>query len=168
MRYDVAVIGLGVIGSACAAELAGQGRRVLGVDRFPRGQSLGSSRGGSRLLREFHPGRPDFGRLARTSRTAWQRLATQSGRELFARTGGLVVGSTTDAYWTAQLAEAARSDIPHELRGDLALRELAAHIGYPQTRWACTNRGQVCCSPSGASRLSRTPRPTVGPRCDTA
>ena len=131
MRYDVAVIGLGVIGSACAAELAGRGWRVLGVDRFPRGHSLGSSRGGSRLLREFHPGRPDLGGLARTSRTAWQRLAARSGRELFAATGGLVVGSTADEYWTAQLAEAARSDIPHELRQDLALRELAAHIRYP-------------------------------------
>jgi sarcosine oxidase len=130
MRYDAVVIGLGVIGSACAAELAGRGWRVLGVDRFPRGQSLGSSRGGSRLLREFHPSRPDLGRMARTSRTTWQRLAAQTGRELFFRTGGLVV-STADDYWTARLAEAARSNIPHELREDLALRELTAHIRYP-------------------------------------
>ena len=32
--YDVAVVGLGVAGAATAAELAGRGARVVGLDRF--------------------------------------------------------------------------------------------------------------------------------------
>ena len=32
--YDVAVIGLGAMGSAAAFHLAKRGRRVLGLDRF--------------------------------------------------------------------------------------------------------------------------------------
>ena len=48
---DVLVIGLGALGAAALHELAGRGTRVLGIDQFEPGHSLGSSHGRSRALR---------------------------------------------------------------------------------------------------------------------
>ena len=44
-RYDVIVVGAGPAGAATAGLLAGQGRRVVLVDkaRFPRGKACGAS-----------------------------------------------------------------------------------------------------------------------------
>jgi glycine/D-amino acid oxidase-like deaminating enzyme len=40
---DVIVVGLGADGSAAAAEVARRGERVLGIEAFPRGHTLGSA-----------------------------------------------------------------------------------------------------------------------------
>src|SRR5882762_5116052 len=49
--HDVIVVGLGAMGSAAASHLARRGVRVLGLEAFPRGHSLGSSHGESRVIR---------------------------------------------------------------------------------------------------------------------
>src|ERR1700738_534823 len=51
MTYDAIVIGLGAMGSAAAYQLARRGKRVLGLDAFPRGHTLGSSHGETRIIR---------------------------------------------------------------------------------------------------------------------
>ena len=54
--YDVIVIGLGGVGSfalrSLAKELKGQGKKILGIERFERGHTKGSSHGESRLFRK--------------------------------------------------------------------------------------------------------------------
>src|SRR5258708_31470274 len=49
--FDVAIIGLGVMGSAALAALARRGRRVVGIDRFTPGHDRGSSHGTTRAIR---------------------------------------------------------------------------------------------------------------------
>ena len=51
VSFDAAVIGLGAHGSAAAYHLAKRGLRVLGLERFARGHTLGSSCGLSRIIR---------------------------------------------------------------------------------------------------------------------
>jgi len=43
--FDAIVVGLGAHGSAAAAVLARRGERVLGLERFARGDAFGSSSG---------------------------------------------------------------------------------------------------------------------------
>ena len=43
--FDSIVVGLGAHGSAAAAALARRGQRVLGLERFGRGEGRGSSGG---------------------------------------------------------------------------------------------------------------------------
>ena len=50
-RCDVAVIGLGAMGSAAAYHLARRGKRVIAVERFEPGHDRGSSHGESRVIR---------------------------------------------------------------------------------------------------------------------
>ena len=50
--YDVAIAGLGAMGSAAAYHLAKRGVSVLGLDRFAPPHTLGSSHGETRIIRE--------------------------------------------------------------------------------------------------------------------
>ena len=52
--FDAIVVGLGAHGSAAAAALARRGQRVLGLERFGRGEAHGSSGGWSRMIRIAH------------------------------------------------------------------------------------------------------------------
>ena len=50
-RYDVAVIGLGAMGSAALYHLAKRGLRAVGIERFAPGHDRGSSHGDTRIIR---------------------------------------------------------------------------------------------------------------------
>lgn len=90
--YDVAVAGLGAIGSAAAAELSGRGLRVLGLDRYRPPHALGSSHGGSRMLREaYYRGTP-YVPFLETARAGWTALEERSGLALVRPADSLMIG----------------------------------------------------------------------------
>ena len=49
--FDVAVVGLGAMGSATLFNLARRGLRVIGLEQFAPGHDKGSSHGESRAIR---------------------------------------------------------------------------------------------------------------------
>ena len=53
-RHDLAIIGLGAMGSSVAFHLARRGARVVGFDRFTPPHDRGSSHGQSRIIREAY------------------------------------------------------------------------------------------------------------------
>jgi sarcosine oxidase len=106
---DVAIIGLGVIGSACAAELSARGYEVVGIEQSRADRLEGSSAGGSKLLKAFHPGRADLSTLVKRSRAEWLDRGARTGHTLFVPTGGLVIGARSDQVWMRYLGEHERS-----------------------------------------------------------
>ena len=52
--HDVAIVGLGAMGSAAACELARRGRDVVGFDLSTPPHELGSTHGQSRGIREAY------------------------------------------------------------------------------------------------------------------
>lgn len=92
VEYDVIVAGLGGMGSAAAFHLARAGQRVLGLDAFGRGHTLGSSHGRSRIIREAYYEAPEYVPLVRRAYALWRELEAESGRSLLQITGGLSVG----------------------------------------------------------------------------
>src|SRR5947209_15495726 len=90
--YDAIVVGLGAHGSATAYHLAKRGLRVLGIERFARGHTLGSSGGLSRIIRLSYYEHPDYVPLLRHAWTLWRDLERVSGRTLLTETGGLYAG----------------------------------------------------------------------------
>ena len=92
-RYDVIVAGLGVMGAAAAWQLAARGLRVLGLDRFHPPHTLGSSHGGSRVIREMAFEHPRYVPLARRSYTLWAELEAAAGRQLLIPTGAAYIGA---------------------------------------------------------------------------
>jgi sarcosine oxidase len=54
LKYDVIVAGLGGMGSAAAYQLAGRGKRVLGLEKYGLAHDKGSSHGRSRIIRQAY------------------------------------------------------------------------------------------------------------------
>jgi sarcosine oxidase len=92
MRWDAVVVGLGVMGSAALAELARRGLNVLGLERFDIPHGLGSSHGGTRVIRKAYYEHPGYVPLLERSWEAWRRLEAEVGETLLIRTGGLHFG----------------------------------------------------------------------------
>jgi monomeric sarcosine oxidase len=88
---DVAVIGLGLAGSATALALTGRGRSVTAFEAFAPGHRRGSSHGHSRIFRRAYRD-PFYVDLTGRSQELWRRLEEAAGEQLIAPTGGLDFG----------------------------------------------------------------------------
>ena len=95
--YDVIVVGAGVMGSAAAYHLAGDGRQVLLLEQFQIGHTRGSSHGGSRIIRYTHA-EIDFARLMPATFARWRQLEAESGEALLQMSGGLFMGPPDEAF----------------------------------------------------------------------
>jgi len=92
MKYDVAIVGLGAMGSASAYTLAKRGAKVVGLDRLSPPHHMGSTHGHTRIIREAYYEHPLYVPLVRRSYELWAELERESGEKLFTQTGGLWVG----------------------------------------------------------------------------
>ena len=85
---DLAIVGLGSMGSATAWAATRQGLSVIGFEQFELGHERGASHDTSRILRHsYHT--PHYVGLTFHAYDAWERLEADSGIELVTRTGGI-------------------------------------------------------------------------------
>jgi sarcosine oxidase len=122
--FDVAVIGLGAMGSATIYQLSKRGIRAVGIDAFRRGHELGSSIGLSRVIRVAYFEQPDYVPLLRRAWDLWRELEAESGVELLRETGGLYIGASDSRLITGSLASAREHNLPHQLLSKGELQEL--------------------------------------------
>ena len=83
--YDVAIIGLGAMGSAAAFELSRRGVGVIGFDRFTPPHAFGSSHGDSRIIREAYFEDPVYVPMVQRAFDLWHELERLSGTALLGR-----------------------------------------------------------------------------------
>src|SRR5712671_967276 len=114
-RYNAIVLGLGAMGSATLCQLALRGWRVLGLDQFSQGHSLGSSHGDSRIIRETYFEHPLYVPLVRRAHELWRELEETSGTSLMKITGGLMIGPSDGMVVTGTLRSAREHQLPHEV-----------------------------------------------------
>lgn len=115
MSYDVIVVGLGGMGSAAARSLAARGSRVLGLERHTPAHDLGSSHGGSRIIRQSYFEDPAYVPLLLRAYELWEQLARDSGEEVYALTGGLFCGLPDAVTVTGSRLASEQWDLPHEM-----------------------------------------------------
>ena len=130
-EYDVIVIGLGGMGSAAAYQLARRGQRVLGLEQFTPAHTLGSSHGGSRIVRKAYFERPDYVPMLVRAYTLWDELSADFGEQLFTRNGALMIGRPDSPVVAGALASARQWDLPHELLDAAAMRERFGQFALP-------------------------------------
>ena len=129
MRFDVAVVGLGVMGSAAVTQSAKRGASVIGLEQFRRGHEFGSSTGRSRMIRKAYFEDPAYVPLLLRAYELWRALECESGKTLLRLTGLLMVG-TEDSEIVAGATRAAQQ---HSLPLDyLTSREIRSH--YPMLK----------------------------------
>ncbi|KWX59610.1 N-methyl-L-tryptophan oxidase [Mycobacterium sp. NAZ190054] len=115
MAFDVIVIGLGGMGSAAAYHLAARGQRVLGLEKFTPAHDRGSSHGGSRIIRQSYFEDPAYVPLLLRAYELWERLAGDSGREVYRLTGGLFSGPPDCLTVAGSLRASRQWDLPHDV-----------------------------------------------------
>ena len=120
--FDAIVVGLGAHGSATAAELTRRGLRVAGLERFGRGETMGSSGGRSRMIRIAHYETPAYVPLARASWDRWRALETETGASILTPTVGLYAGPPDSAVVAGSLAAARERAVDHEVLDADAIR----------------------------------------------
>jgi sarcosine oxidase len=129
VTWDAIVVGLGVMGAATLAELAGRGRRVLGLERFALPHARGSSQGGTRIIREAYFEHPLYVPLVQRAYERWRVLERRSGVRLIVPTGGLTIGPPDGRLVTGALASAVGHGLAHTV---LTATEVADR--YPAVR----------------------------------
>ena len=111
--YDAIVIGLGAHGSAAAYHLAKRGLRVLGLEQFARGHTLGSSGGLSRIIRLSYYEDAGYVPLLRRAWDLWRELEDETSESLLTQTGGLYLGPPEGALVTGARESATTHGLAH-------------------------------------------------------
>ncbi len=111
---DVAIAGLGAMGSAAAYALARRGCRVIGFDRFRPPHAFGSSHGESRIIREAYFEQPFYVPLVRRAFARWREIEQESGTGLLLRCGGISIGREHSAIVSGARASAQMHAVPFE------------------------------------------------------
>jgi len=120
--YDVILAGLGAMGSATAFHLAGRGLRVLALDRHRPPHPLGSTHGGTRIIRETSFEHPRYVPLVRRAYECWRRIEAATGRSLLHITGGLFVGAAGGPFVAKSKESADIHGVPYELLSPAEIR----------------------------------------------
>lgn len=126
MGYDVAVVGLGGMGSAILAHCATRGASVIGLEQFAPAHDLGSSHGRTRMIRKAYFEDPDYVPLVLRAYELWPELERAMGQQILRITGLLSIGEETSEIIRGTRRAASEHDLPVEL---LSGREVKAR--YP-------------------------------------
>ncbi len=111
------------MGSATLYQLARQGARVLGIDRFHPPHAQGSSHGSTRITRLAVGEGPQYVPFVQRSHQIWRDIEATLGVELLVQCGGLVMGPTQGGaalhgqvdFVSGTIAVARMFGIAHEL-----------------------------------------------------
>lgn len=122
-RFDVAVLGLGAMGSAAVFQLARQGCSVVGIDRHRPPHAFGSTHGETRITRQAIGEGQAYVPLVLRSNAIWRELEAASGERLYFDVGCLILSDPEDAvqrpartgFLQQTVAAARRFGIAHEL-----------------------------------------------------
>ena len=148
--FDVAVVGMGALGSAAAYHLARKGVSVVAFEQFELGHVRGASHDTSRIVRTSY-GAPEYVRLAKSAYRDWADFEAVSGERLLTVTGGVVFIPTDGPYSASDFTRSLEAeDVPYEL---LSPAEVAAR--WPQFQLA-DNVETVFTADSGIVHASRS------------
>jgi sarcosine oxidase len=111
MVFDVAVAGLGGMGSAIAAHCASRGAATVGFEQFDPAHDLGASHGKSRMIRKAYFEDSAYVPLVLRSYELWRKLEHETGEQLLRITGVLSIGAPNSEIISGTLQAAERHDL---------------------------------------------------------
>ncbi len=129
MDADVAVIGLGAMGSMALWRLAARGARVMGFEQFTPGHDRGSSHGESRIIRTAYYEDPHYVPLLQSAFGLWRQLEEETSAALLTITGALMIGPANGHLVRGVLESVRQHGLAHEVLDAEGMRRR-----YPQHR----------------------------------
>src|SRR6202521_1259206 len=118
---DVAVVGLGAMGSAALWRLASRGAAAVGFERFEPGHAFGSSHGATRIFRAAYFEDTHYVPLLLAALKWWRRLEVESARELLTQIGGLMIGPPDGPLISGSLKSVEEHRLPHRVLSRAAM-----------------------------------------------
>ena len=118
----MAIVGLGVTGSAAAWQLARKGLQVIAFEQHGPLHAYGSSHGRTRIIREAYFEHPLYVPLVRRAYELWHELEATAPGPLLAATGGLAIGPPGSAVFAGALRSVREHGLPHEVLESSELR----------------------------------------------
>ncbi|MCR2824768.1 N-methyl-L-tryptophan oxidase [Microbacterium sp. zg.Y909] len=120
--FDVAVVGMGALGSAAAYHLTRRGARTVAFEQYELGHVRGASHDTSRIVRTSY-GAAEYVRFAQAAMRDWDDLEAESGERLRTTTGGVVFFPKGSPYAAADFTTAlTECGVPHELLASSEVR----------------------------------------------
>ncbi|HVE17319.1 MAG TPA: FAD-dependent oxidoreductase, partial [Chthoniobacterales bacterium] len=113
--FDVAVLGVGGMGSAACLRLAEAGLRVLGLEQFSIPNTRGSSHGATRILRLGLHESAKYVPMVLRAAELWDELGTRTGQRLFHRVGSLDISLPEASIFQGSLHSCEACEIEHEV-----------------------------------------------------
>lgn len=122
---DVLVLGVGGMGAAALAHIAGRGMRVIGVEQHDVPSDRGSSVGESRIIRKAYFEDERYVPLLHRAYELWHELESETDNtgRLFVRTGCLNLGPAAHPSIRGVLDSVTRHRLPHERLSDVDVRD---------------------------------------------
>jgi len=123
VTYDVIVAGLGAMGSATTFYLAGRKHlRVLALDRHHPPHKLGSTHGGTRIIRETSFEHPRYVPLVRRAYECWRHMEAATRKRLLRVTGGVFIGARNGTFVAKSRESADVHNVPYEILSPAEIR----------------------------------------------
>ncbi|MGX1471751.1 UNVERIFIED_CONTAM: sarcosine oxidase [Streptomyces canus] len=127
MDAQLAVIGLGSIGSMALWQASRLSDSVVGFEAATPAHGRSAVGGDTRLFRMVYLGKPDYYPIMERSRGLWAELEGETGQEILLPTGGLSIGTANGSFITSLLETTRINGAEHDV---LSREELAER--YPQ------------------------------------
>ncbi|PTX64787.1 sarcosine oxidase [Melghirimyces profundicolus] len=115
MDADIAVIGVGSMGSFALCELASMGVNVIGFERYAPGHDRGAGHGESRIFRTAYGEGTDYVPFLQQARDLWKHLESMTGIDIYTETGGMMIGRPNDGFLEEVLMSAEAYNLPHQV-----------------------------------------------------
>jgi sarcosine oxidase len=152
--FDAIVVGVGTMGAATCLALARRGQRVLGLEQHRIGHDLGSSHGGSRIVRDCYFEAPDYVPLLLRCREGWERLERDSGERIVHRCGVLYLGAPESEVIRESARSGSAFDVPFESLDSRGVRARFPQFEMPEDWHAIFEPGAGFARPERAVRAA--------------
>ena len=127
MDGQLAVIGLGSIGSMALWQASRSSDSVVGFEAHSPGHARSAVGGDTRLFRMLYRGTPSYYPILERSRHLWSELEVETSQHILTRCGGLSIGTVDGPYLPHLLDTTRANGADHEILSREAMAER-----YPQ------------------------------------
>lgn len=112
--FDIGIVGLGAVGSAALYEASARGLSAVGFDLYTPPHVMGSSHGGSRIIRRAYFEGAMYVPILNRAYELWRQLEKAAGRALLHLNGCLTIGRSGSELIDGAQRSAEAFDIPLE------------------------------------------------------
>lgn len=138
-HYDVAIVGVGAVGSAALYQLSQKKLKILAIDSFSPPHNFGSSGGESRIVRQAIGEGEQYVPLALRSYEIWAEIEKKIGYQFLHPVGGLVLYPThrdqhpeSNNFFTTTVQSAQKHNIRHEILDNKEIEKRFPEFKIPE------------------------------------